>query len=377
MSKTLTWSQSVSDAAGDRAGEPSEILLQGLRHSQRNIFWHRSPISAHGAQRSAKASFDESSAFRNTGRILCITQFQDMKHFEQVVTKVKNRLREANMSMEESSAEEEEAQSLSHLEICFLHCSLRSGGGKDFVIPEDTSPYDGPNMSVKVYGVEAGKEFSKKLLYLALTHYELASTTVTGIPMKEEQNASSSANYDVDSSTRPKHMSDSLGTPPSSFKRTRKWCTPRGSSADLHHCTGAVRITPTDVNSRPSSCLTNFLLSGRSVMLEMPRRASGAKALSHLMTSHGGEIFIHTLSLSRSILEDPPSITEGSGGRVTDYRISDLGDLMKANRLAPGFTNQGHSSLERAKDRLSRFGAYFPYTISSTTIFNMAACDPL
>eukprot|EP00096_Caligus_rogercresseyi_P005552 TRINITY_DN2132_c0_g1_i1.p1 TRINITY_DN2132_c0_g1~~TRINITY_DN2132_c0_g1_i1.p1 ORF type:complete len:681 (-),score=242.07 TRINITY_DN2132_c0_g1_i1:59-2101(-) len=356
-------------------------ILNGISSGIEALFQLTEP------QRSAKASFDESSAFRNTGRILCITQFQDMKHFEQVVTKVKNRLREANMSMEESSAEEEEAQSLSHLEICFLHCSLRSGGGKDFVIPEDTSPYDGPNMSVKVYGVEAGKEFSKKLLYLALTHYELASTTVTGIPMKEEQNASSSANYDVELFHKAEAHVRLLGDSSeliqtdkegSEYKTiTLKWCTPRGSSADLHHCTGAVRITPTDVNSRPSSCLTNFLLSGRSVMLEMPRRASGAKALSHLMTSHGGEIFIHTLSLSRSILEDPPSITEGSGGRVTDYRISDLGDLMKANRLAPGFTNQGHSSLERAKDRLSRFGAYFPYTISSTTIFNMAACDSL
>jgi hypothetical protein len=29
-----------------------------------------------------------------------------------------------------------------------------------------------------------------KLLYLCLKHYNLASTTVTGIPMKEEQNAS-------------------------------------------------------------------------------------------------------------------------------------------------------------------------------------------
>lgn len=37
-----------------------------------------------------------------------------------------------------------------------------------------------------------------KLSYLILSHYELASTTVTGIPMKEEQNASSSANYDVE-----------------------------------------------------------------------------------------------------------------------------------------------------------------------------------
>lgn len=39
---------------------------------------------------------------------------------------------------------------------------------------------------------------SSKLSTLILNHYNLASTTVTGIPMKEEQNASSSANYDVE-----------------------------------------------------------------------------------------------------------------------------------------------------------------------------------
>lgn len=72
--------------------------------------------------------------------------------------------------------------------------------------------------------------------------------------------------------------------------------------------------------SRPSSCLINFLLNGRSVMLEMPRK-SGGKVLSHMLAAHGGEIFIHTLGTSRSVLEDPPSISEGPGGRVTDYRI--------------------------------------------------------
>ena len=63
----------------------------------------------------------------------------------------------------------------------------------------------------------------------------------------------------------------------------------------------------------------SFLI-GRAVMLEQPRK-SGTKVISHMLASHGGEIFIHTLSISRSILEDPPSISEGSGGRVTDYRI--------------------------------------------------------
>ena len=55
------------------------------------------------------------------------------------------------------------------------------------------------------------------------------------------------------------------------------------------------RITPTEVNSRQSSCLTNFLLSGRSVMLEMQRRASNTKTICHMLTSHGGEIIMRMI----------------------------------------------------------------------------------
>lgn len=57
------------------------------------------------------------------------------------------------------------------------------------------------------------------------------------------------------------------------------------------------------------------------MLLEQPRK-SGSKVISHMLSSHGGEIFLHVLSSSRSILEDPPSISEGCGGRVTDYRIT-------------------------------------------------------
>ena len=60
---------------------------------------------------------------------------------------------------------------------------------------------------------------------------------------------------------------------------------------------------------------------GRAVMLEQPRK-SGAKVISHLLASHGGEIFVHAINTARSLLEDPPSISEGCGGRVTDYRIN-------------------------------------------------------
>ena len=190
---------------------------------------------------------------------------------------------------------------------------------------------------MEVHSMKAPSLHSK-LSHLILSHYDLASTTVTGIPMKEEQNASSSANYDVEIfHSSAAHFAILQGNPQDSalvktfrcFDEgteyetvTLKWCTPRGCSAsEMQNCTAMHRITPVDVNSRPSSCLINFLLNGRSVMLEMARK-SGGKAISHLLASHGGEIFIHTLSTSRSVLEDPPSISEGCGGRVTDYRIT-------------------------------------------------------
>ena len=60
-------------------------------------------------------------------------------------------------------------------------------------------------------------------------------------------------------------------------------------------------------------------------MLEMPVPPSSSKAgggqrggsggsgkvLSHMLTSHAGEIFIHTLNISKSVLEDPPNIYDG------------------------------------------------------------------
>ena len=38
---------------------------------------------------------------------------------------------------------------------------------------------------------------------------------------------------------------------------------------------------------------------------------SSAKVLSHMLTSHAGEIFIHTLNISKSVLDDPPNISDG------------------------------------------------------------------
>jgi len=274
---------------------------------------------------------------------------------------------------------------ISHVELVLVHTGV---GEVRLTVETDKVEHVSPHLSTLLYTVPAGPMLASKLLYLCLKHYDLASTTVTGIPMKEEQNASSSANYDVElfhsAESHEKLVRDdadmalALKDGCEYQTATLKWCTPRGNAAvELHHCSGSFRVTPVEVNSRQSSCLTNFLLSGRSVMLEMQKRSSGAKTLSHMLTSHGGEIFIHSLCTGRNPLDEPPSISEGPGGRVTDYRIRDLAELMKSNMLAPWPGEGDGGPGERAVAKVDRFTRFFPYTISSTIIFNMATIEPL
>jgi len=320
----------------------------------------------------------------NRGRMIVITTIVDDFHRQKLILAAQEKLDKIN----QENAGSEDCLTLDHLELVIIHTSP-TGMEYNIHANQDTEEIISGHMSTLFYTVTAGPTVSTKLLYLCLKHYDLASTTVTGIPMKEEQNASSSANYDVElfheAESHRRLIGDFedmvLGYSDGNEYQTckLKWCTPRGSSAsELQHCSATYRITPTEVNSRQSSCLTNFLLSGRSVMLEMQRRSSGIKTISHMLTSHGGEIFIHTLSSNRCLLEDPPSISEGLGGRVTDYRIRELADLIKCNQLAPFFGDPTDKSpLNKAQSRLTRFTRYLPSTISSTTLFNLPVFEPL
>ncbi|XP_062928375.1 integrator complex subunit 13 isoform X1 [Mobula hypostoma] len=339
----------------------------------------------------------------NRGRIICITNAKSDSHVRMLEDCVQETIHEHN----KLAASSDNLMQIQHCELVLIHT---------YTVGEDSLVSDHPKKDVslvltsEVHSVRAGRQLPAKLMTLVQQHFDLASTTITNIPMKEEQHANTSANYDVellhqkDAHTEllrsegknmtpiscdhikgkkvDPHLSNSNRDGSIKETVTLKWCTPRTNNIELHYCTGAYRISPVDVNSRPSSCLTNFLLNGRSVLLEQPRK-SGSKVISHMLCSHGGEIFLHVLSSVRSILEDPPSISEGCGGRVTDYRITDFGEFMRENRLAPvhetRYMLDGNIEvpLEKAKSQLERHTRYWPMIISQTTIFNMQAVVPL
>nr|XP_009423981.2 integrator complex subunit 13 isoform X4 [Pan troglodytes] len=267
----------------------------------------------------------------NRGRIICITNAKSDSHVRMLEDCVQETIHEHN----KLAANSDHLMQIQKCELVLIHTYPV---GEDSLVSDRSKKELSPVLTSEVHSVRAGRHLATKLNILVQQHFDLASTTITNIPMKEEQHANTSANYDVELLHHKDAHVDFLksgdshlggGSREASFKETitLKWCTPRtnnivfSSISELHYCTGAYRISPVDVNSRPSSCLTNFLLNGRSVLLEQPRK-SGSKVISHMLSSHGGEIFLHVLSSSRSILEDPPSISEGCGGRVTDYRIT-------------------------------------------------------
>ncbi|XP_035904125.1 protein asunder [Anopheles stephensi] len=311
----------------------------------------------------------------NRGRVICITSARDdasMKSLEDIFRTV--------LVQQNTIAGHKDYISIDqcHLVIINLYpANMESMVSNRALI--DISPI----LMSEIHSNKANS-ISNKLTNLILPHFDLASTTVTGIPMKEEQNASSSANYDVEIFHGRTAHSVFLGTElvlPHSLKEgsdyetvTLKWCTPRScGSSEMQPCLAQCRVTPVDVTSRPSSCLINFLLSGRSVLLEMPKK-SGGKITSHLLSAHGGEIFIHSLNTARSCLEDPPSISEGGGGRVTDYRIKDFGMLMQQHRLIPLKPmpeRQPDESLLKMRTKLSRNSRYWPLTLGRTVLYNI------
>ena len=324
---------------------------------------------------------------QNKGRIICLTSAKSEAQIRILEECVVESINQNN----KQAVDNEELLPIEHCELLIVNISQC---GEESKITDKQLRLISTQVNCEVASCHSGRYIYNKLISIAQEHYHLASTTVTGIPMRDEQNASSSANYDVEI-LHPKEVhiellksaaADGLIIPSteglSTETITLKWCTPKSSVVEMHYCTEVHRVTPVDVNSRPSSCLTNFLLGGRAVMLEQPKK-TGIKTISHMLASHGGEIFIHTIHTGRSLLEDPPSISEGCGGRVTDYRINDFGDFMKENRLAPPTSNMTlkpdeHCFIDRSQSHLERMSRYWPMVIGETIIFNMAShFDPL
>lgn len=338
----------------------------------------------------------------NEGRIVIVSSFQNesciMKTIdyakELVHSKYKSIVQETPGSSKTTAAETSSIKHapIKHCEILIINTFPLEDQGPTSQIKEIALTHVDDKLSYQVSSVKSGRFFTGMLSNFCLQHYNLRSTTITGIPMKEEQNASSSSNYDVEimhCSSAHDDLTKSgnpifegvvnekyrHGFPYKSY--TLRWCTPRTNNVELYHCINTSRITSVDVNSRPSSCLTNFLLNGRAVMLEIYKSKS-SRMTSHMLASHNGELYIHTLSTANHKLnfDDPPSILDGVGGKVQDYRDSDFNDFIKRNTLTTckvleGARKETIYPLHKALNPIKKQTLYWPLISGHTILYNM------
>ena len=99
----------------------------------------------------------------------------------------------------------------------------------------------------------------------------------------------------------------------------------------LKSCTAAVKISPQEVNARHSDCLTKFIVSGRTVSLIDSEDDKEAKIKKqHFVTAHAGTIYLHRI-MEPQKLNEPPQLSDGSGGKRNDYRTKEFYNLLKVD----------------------------------------------
>ncbi|CAB3406566.1 unnamed protein product [Caenorhabditis bovis] len=158
---------------------------------------------------------------------------------------------------------------------------------------------------------------------ITLHAFHLASTTVSKIPMKEEiKGTSTSSNYDVElfhpraalnilkrlkicGLVNSRATSDEGVT----YETNRlAWATaPKSKWSLFPYQRAAFPCTPSESSSRPATCLTQFVMDGRCVLLDLERKGAASKLrtnvggkylVSHLLIAKHGRIYLHTVDIA-------------------------------------------------------------------------------
>lgn len=327
----------------------------------------------------------------NQGRILFLCTLKspgDVKELEKAIVSM---VRAENADIKQKSDPARLQIQHCQLVVVHTHPSPPTGGAPSSSSEVKDCPLSQVSSQVSsvVYSFP-GRILLEKCISLTKLHFNLKSTIITGIPMKEEQVGGSSANYDVELIHLAEAHRDvlragyNLGPMTGTKKESKehhgkeivmlKWSTPKSAPLELQFCTSAYRVTPSNVTSRPTICLINFVLSGKPVLLEQYRKGS-VKVISHVLTSHAGTIFLHCIPGTRSHIDEPPSISEGRGGRITDYRISDFSEVVSDNLLSPIPVDRTKIPtvypLQLADKKLERETRHWPMTYNGTVVFSM------
>ena len=117
--------------------------------------------------------------------------------------------------------------------------------------------------------------------------------------------------------------------------------------------------------------MTKFLtVSNRTVILsDSDEKADSKSKKQHMMTSHGGDIYLHRITEPQKIAE-PPNILDGPGGRRSDYREKEFFQLLKNFLLYPTSNKDNTLGLQKDIDLATRI---WPMVKSESALYTMCS----
>ncbi|CAJ0918675.1 unnamed protein product, partial [Mesorhabditis belari] len=250
--------------------------------------------------------------------------------------------------------------------------------------------------------VDTGEAIQMVVHAVTLDLYNLVSTTITGIPMKEESITGQSVNYDVEL-FHPKIVLGELQKhkllEPSSHLVINKgvystiklqWATPNPKTRwDLFPFTShSSRVSLAEPNSRQSTCLSSYLMNGRNkVMLEVSRQGAaesltpnvGPKLISQVVMAAGGnKMNIQQVIISKQNNEDLQK--KASMKPIPGVRVNDFKSLMKETTLSvktieKKMDKEKMPSTSAKNDQptllLKRLTRFWPVQQDQTVIYNL------
>lgn len=357
--------------------------------------------------RNLSVTEEKRKCYTNRGSIIIFSSFENDKEIEMVERQVTEEIVNRNkiVSVLDIEGEDRSFAPVTHITLYIINLQENgaSGAGKDVSAKSLTVVND--YLSSSVICAEVGVCLPPIIRGIAVNHYNLASTTVTGIPMKEEAQQGQSVNYDVEilHMRRAHKILEERGLigpdsklrchlSPGGYDTIKlAWCTSslKSQCVQYSRCISASTVSPANVNSRPSVCLTSFLLGHRNVMLEVPKQylqdaslaPSNQKVLSHLLMCHAGRIYIHTMWLGNHPVLDDSSMLDSALLPKVDAQQLRCGDFINLARDCqlkyegpipeprPGTSTVEYN--QQARKRLKRFTRYWPVMLSDSFIYNI------
>ncbi|KAE9556193.1 hypothetical protein FO519_000532 [Halicephalobus sp. NKZ332] len=258
----------------------------------------------------------------NNCTLFIITSFNDVqKEFEYFCESVVVNMNDKNRIIDE-------AASGTQVPIHSLHVFVLNVANDFSTVPADVAPISrslNDNRVICTIYTISGRGMNAYLRRVIMEAYNLISTTISGIPMKEESSPFNTSEYDVEI-LHPRALHKHLETagllnsgsailqpaPEGGYSTVKlRWCNPvqklRKDAYPLRE--EGLYATPVDALGRPTLCVTGFLRKGKSIWLEavLPDNSLAenvpGKIITHMLTFdvYRSGMLIQSLSIGEKL----------------------------------------------------------------------------